>query len=100
MYVKDQYVKDSFFCDCGHNGDQVVVSYFTDDDKLEGEFTYVDVIIPNMPFWHRVWAALRYVVNPGYILHQEVILNSAETVRLRNFLTNRLIAAKNLRDKN
>lgn len=100
MYVRDTLHKDSFFCDCGHHGDQFVVSYYSDDGELEEEFTYAEVIIPNMPFWHRVTSALRYVFSPGYILHQTVILNSRETRRLRNFLTNRLIAAKNFHNNN
>lgn len=79
--------KEVFFCLCGHNEHQMIVSIIPDDADTTVVYLSMN-LSDNLPFFRRLVLGIKYIFGhrSNYGMFSEVLLDERETYRLASFL--------------
>jgi hypothetical protein len=74
--------KQAFFCACGHNEHQLII------EPIEYGVSVSASLADNLPFFNRVWLAIRYVFGyrSRYGMFAEIVLDPCNVDELVEFL--------------
>ena len=84
LYLPPDPEEISFVCDCH---DRLHSISFTKDDEDDDEWLWIWLCVTNVPFWHRVWRALKYVFNTDNTIVGEMVLRKDKVGELVAFLS-------------
>ena len=74
-------------CNCCSIDHLMRMTYFTDVTANEPDLVYVEVSLVKLPWWKRIWYAIRYVFGyqSKYGAFDEFIWTREETTQVRDF---------------
>jgi len=82
--MPDNFVRDVFFCHCGHNEHQMILSHYCEPDYSFESFYLSVCLYDNMSFFRRLVYAVKYVFGyrSKYGAFAEIVLSPREAKKL------------------